>query len=63
MLSDLRTLVCVFLLGGLSAVAAGADPAPGAASLNSDLERLTLRQAEIFLAQAVVSCNRPGARG
>ena len=50
MLSGLRTFAFVFLLGGLSAAAAGAEPAPGPASLNSDLERLTLRQAEIFFA-------------
>ena len=50
MWSVVRTLFLAFLLGGLSAVAAGADPAPGAALFNSDLERLTLRQAEIFFA-------------
>ena len=50
MLSELRTIVLVFLLGSLSAVAAGTDPAPGAAPLNSSLEQLTLRQAEIFFA-------------
>lgn len=50
MLSGLRTLALAFLLGGLSAVAAGAEPAPGLASLNSDLGQLTLRQAEVFFA-------------
>ena len=50
MLSGLRRLALAFLLGGLSAVAAGAEPAPSLASLNSDLARLTLRQAEIFFA-------------
>jgi outer membrane protein, heavy metal efflux system len=50
MLSGVRTFAVVFLLGGLNATAAGAEPAPGAASLNSDLEQLTLRQAEIFFA-------------
>ena len=50
MLSGLRTFALVFLLGGLNAAAIGAEPAPGAASLNSDLEQLTLRQAEIFFA-------------
>lgn len=39
-----------FLLGGWSAVAAGAEPVPGLASYNSDLAQLTLRQAEIFFA-------------
>ena len=48
MMSGLRTFALAFLLGGWSAVAAGAEPAPGLASLNSDLARLTLRQAEIF---------------
>lgn len=48
MLSGLRTFALACLLGGLSAAGAGAEPAPGAASLNSGLERLTLRQAEIF---------------
>ena len=51
MLSGLRTLVFAFLLGGLGVVAAGAEPAPGAAPLNSDLERVTLRQAEIFFGE------------
>ena len=51
MLSGLRTFAFAFLLGGLSAAAAGAEPAPGLASLNSDLERLTLRQAEIFFGE------------
>ena len=50
MLSGLRTFVFAFLLGGLNVAATGAEPAPGAASLNSDLEQLTLRQAEIFFA-------------
>jgi hypothetical protein len=53
MMSGLRTFALAFLLGGWSAVAAGAEPAPSLASLNSDLARLTLRQAEIFLAVAV----------
>ena len=48
MLSGLRTFALACLLGGLSAAAAGAEPAPSSASLNSDLEQLTLRQAEIF---------------
>ena len=47
-MSGLRTFALAFLLGGWSAVAAGAEPAPSLASLNSDLARLTLRQAEIF---------------
>jgi hypothetical protein len=51
MLSGLCTLVFAFLLGGFSAVAAGAEPAPGAPPLSSDLERLTLRQAEIFFGE------------
>jgi hypothetical protein len=50
-LSGLRTFALAFLLGGLSAAAAGAEPAPSVASLNSDLEQLTLRQAEIFFAE------------
>jgi cobalt-zinc-cadmium efflux system outer membrane protein len=50
MLSGLRTFALAFLLGGLSAVAAGAEPAPGLASLHSDLAQLTLRQAEVFFA-------------
>jgi cobalt-zinc-cadmium efflux system outer membrane protein len=41
-------LALAFLLGGVSAVAAGAEPVPGLASLNSDLAQLTLRQAEVF---------------
>ncbi len=49
-LSVVRKFVLVFLLGGLSVVASGAEPAPAAASLSSDLEQLTLRQAEIFFA-------------
>ncbi len=48
MLSGLRTFALAFLLGGTSAVAAGAEPVPGLATLNSDLTQLTLRQAEIF---------------
>ncbi len=51
MLSGLRTFVLAFLLGGLSAAAAGAEPVPGAAPLNSDLEQLTLHQAEIFFVE------------
>lgn len=50
MVSGLRTFALAFLLGGLSAAAAGAEPARGVAPLNSDLEQLTLRQAEIFFA-------------
>jgi hypothetical protein len=50
MWSGLRIFACAFLLGGLSVAAAGAEPALGLASLNSDLERLTLRQAEVFFA-------------
>jgi cobalt-zinc-cadmium efflux system outer membrane protein len=50
MLSGLRKFALAFLLGGLSAAAAGAEPAPSLASLNSDLAQLTLRQAEIFFA-------------
>src|SRR4051812_35400366 len=48
MLSGMRTLAWAFLLGGLSAVAAGAEPAPNLASLDSALAQLTLRQAELF---------------
>ena len=48
MSSGLRTFALAFLLGGWSVVAAGAEPAPSLASLNSDLTQLTLRQAEIF---------------
>ena len=48
MLSGLRLLALAFLLGGWGAVAAGAEPAPSLASLNSDLAQLTLRQAEVF---------------
>ena len=51
MLSGLRTFALAFLLGGLSAAVAGAEPARGVAPLNSDLEQLTLRQAEIFFAE------------
>ena len=51
MLSGLRTFALAFLLGGWSAVAAGAEPAPSLASLNSDLAQLTLRQAEIFFVE------------
>lgn len=50
MVSGLRTFALAFLLGGLSAAVAGAQPASSPASLNSDLEQLTLRQAEIFFA-------------
>ncbi len=53
MLSGLRALSVAFLLGGGSALAAGAEPAPGLASLNSVLARLTLRQAEIFFGQKI----------
>jgi len=51
MLSGLRTFALAFLLGGLSAVAAGAEPAPRPAFMNADLEQLTLRQAEILFAE------------
>src|SRR5258705_7502701 len=51
MSSGLRTFALAFLLGGWSAVAAGAEPVPSLASLNSDLARLTLRQAEIFFVE------------
>ena len=51
MMSGLRTFALAFLLGGWSAVAAGAEPAPSLASLNSDLVQLTLRQAEIFFVE------------
>lgn len=51
MMSGLRTFALAFLLGGWSAVAAGAEPAPSLASLNSDLTQLTLRQAEIFFVE------------
>lgn len=51
MLSGLRRLAGAFLLGGLSAVAAGAEPVQGLASSSSDLTQLTLRQAEIFFAE------------
>ena len=57
MLSGLRTFAFAFLLVGLSAAAAGAEPASGPASLNSDLERLTLRQAEVFFANAALTRN------
>jgi len=50
MSSGLRRFALAFLLGGLGAVVAGAEPAPGLASLNSDLGQLTLRQAEVFFA-------------
>lgn len=50
-MSSVRRFVFVFLLGGLSAAAAGAEPAAGQASLSSDLGQLTLRQAEIFFGE------------
>src|SRR5476649_96397 len=50
MMSSVRGFAFAFLLGGLCAAAAGAEPAAGPASLSSDLEQLTLRQAEIFFA-------------
>lgn len=50
MVSGLCSFALAFLLGGLSGQVAGAEPAPARASLSSDLERLTLRQAEIFFA-------------
>ena len=46
----LRSLVCAFLLGGMSVAAVAAEPPAAQASLSSDLEQLTLRQAEIFFA-------------
>ena len=46
----MRSFVFVFLLGGLSVAAVGAQPAADTASLSSDLGQLTLRQAEIFFA-------------
>lgn len=51
MFSSLRRYVFVFLLGGLSAAAIGAEPVAGPASLSSDLGRLVLRQAEIFFGE------------
>ena len=51
MLSGLRRLAWAFLLGGLSAVAVGAEPAQGLTSSSSDLAQLTLRQAEIFFVE------------
>lgn len=51
MLNSLRSFVFAFLLGGLSAAAAGAEPVAGTASLSSALEQLTLRQAEIFFGE------------
>ncbi len=62
MMSGLRTFALAFLLGGWSAVAAGAEPAPSLASLNSDLARLTLRQAEIFFAGRGLH-QQPAVRG
>lgn len=50
MKSGLCTFALAFLLGGLSAAAAGAEPASSPTSLSSDLEQLTLRQAEFFFA-------------
>ncbi len=47
-LSGLRTFAFAFLLGGLSAAVAEAEPVPSLASLSSDLEQLPLRQAEFF---------------
>lgn len=44
-------LAGAFLLGGLCAVAAGAEPAQSLASSSSDLTQLTLRQAEIFFGE------------
>ncbi len=50
-MNSLRSVAFAFLLGGMCAAAAGAEPAvAGTAPLSSDLERLTLRQAEIFFA-------------
>ena len=48
--SSARSFAFAFLLGGLSVAAAGAEPAADQAPLSSALERLTLRQAEIFFA-------------
>lgn len=50
MVSGLRSFALALLLGGLSAGVAGVEPARAAASLSSDLEQLTLHQAEIFFA-------------
>ena len=49
--SGLRKFVLLLILGSVCADAAAADPAPGANSGSSGLEQLTLRQAEIFLAE------------
>lgn len=52
MICRLTKFAFVFLLGVLSAAGAAAEAAlPGTAPLSSDLERLTLRQAEIFFAE------------
>ena len=52
-------LFYVFLLGGWSAGAAGVEPVVSVPPpLSSDLERLTLPQAEIFLLLAIASCAR-----
>lgn len=51
MFYSLCSVAFAFLLGGMCAAATGAEPAAaGAAPLSSDLEQLTLRQAEIFFA-------------
>jgi len=49
--NNVRGLAFVLFLGGLSVAAIGAEPVAGAASLSSDLGRLTLPQAEIFFAE------------
>ena len=46
----LRSFVRAFLLGGMAVAAVAAEPAAVQAPLSSDLEQLTLRQAEIFFA-------------
>ena len=51
-LSSARSFAFVFLIGGLSVAAAGAEPAADQAPLSSALERLTLRLAEIFFCRA-----------
>ena len=52
--NSVHGLAFVLFLGGLSVVAIGAEPVAGAVSLSSDLGRLPLPQAEIFLPNAIV---------
>ena len=47
----LMKFVFTLLIGGLCAAGTAAEPAPATASLNSALEQLTLRQAEIFFTE------------